>query len=260
MQALKALGQNFLTDPDLAARIAALGDLQTGDKVWEVGPGKGILTDAILRQEVKLRAFELDRRLPDYLTDRYGERVDFVFADVLTCDWPKLIDNDGSPLKLIANIPYQITSPLLALLERHGSAFNRVVLMLQKEVAQRLAAGPGTKSYGALGIRLRIHFHIAYAFQVRRQYFDPQPKVDSAVIVMTPREPKPQIKYPDEFARILSVAFAHRRKTLGNNLKERLGKPATTLLQQRSNLDFQRRGESLEEAEFILLSELMAAL
>jgi len=260
MQALKALGQNFLIDPSLAERIAALGELNPGDRVWEIGAGKGILTEAILRYDVKLRAFELDRRLPEYLNQQFADRVEFVFADVLQCNWDEYLALDNAPVKLIANIPYQITSPLLSLLERYGSSFSRIVLMLQKEVAQRLSAKPSTKSYAPLTIRLRLKFDISLQLSVGRENFDPQPKVDSAVVLMTPRIDQPVIENPELFNTLLNASFAHRRKTLGNNLISFIGKDKTLILEKRSGIDFQRRGESLEEAEFILLSELLAAL
>ncbi len=260
MQALKALGQNFLIDTSIAAGIAALGNLQPGDRVWEIGPGKGILTDAILEYDVWLRAFELDRRLPEYLSERYKDRVHFSFGDVLQSDWPALIEQDKAPLKLIANIPYQITSPLLYLLEKHQASFSVIVLMLQKEVAERLSAKPGTKSYAPLTIRLKLYFDIYTALQVNRESFSPSPNVDSAVIVMKPRSNPPILKQANAFHQILTAAFAHRRKTLANNLQALLGKEKTKELERVSGLDFKRRGETLEEADYILLSELMAAL
>jgi len=260
MQPLKALGQNFLTDNSIAANIAALGNLQQGDRVWEIGPGKGILTDAILNYDVQLRAFELDRRLPEYLAERYDNRVNFTFGDVLRSDWQALIEQDKAPLKLIANIPYQITSPLLYMLEMHQASFSIIVLMLQKEVAERLSAKPGTKSYAPLTIRLRLFFDIVTAMQVGREYVDPSPNMDSAVIVMKPRQNPPTLKHPRAFHQILIAAFAHRRKTLGNNLQVLMGKDKTKSLEKLSGIDFKRRGETLEEADYILLSELMAAL
>ncbi|MDD4310176.1 MAG: 16S rRNA (adenine(1518)-N(6)/adenine(1519)-N(6))-dimethyltransferase RsmA [Candidatus Cloacimonetes bacterium] len=260
MKALKALGQNFLIDSYIAGEIASLGELQTGDRVWEIGAGKGILTDAILSNEVHLRAFELDRRLPEYLTERYGERVVFEFGDVLRADWNSLIAEDGGSIKLIANIPYQITTPLLAKLEEFRDSFAVVVLMVQKEVAERLSAKSGTKSYAPLTIRLRLSYNIVTALQVPREMFDPIPGVDSAVIVMHPRQDKPQINYPQFFHPLLNASFAHRRKTLANNLISLLGKDKTQKLENLAGIDFKRRGESLDEADFIRLSELMAIL
>lgn len=260
MKALKALGQNFLTDSSIAALIAAWGELKKGDRVWEIGPGMGILTDEILAYEVQLRAFELDRRLPEYLKNKYSDRVIWEFGDVLKADWDYLISLDRPPIKLIANIPYQITSPLLYKLEEHAYAFERIVLMLQKEVADRLCAQPGSKDYAPLTIRLKLLFDISKEFFVSRDKFEPMPKVDSAIVLITPRYDKPVISDPINFHRLVNAAFAHRRKNLSNNLLSLLGKEKTRELQKESRIDFTRRGESLEEDEFILLSELLATL
>ncbi len=260
MKALKELGQNFLNDAGIAADIAELGELREGEVVWEIGAGKGILTDAILHYPVKLRSFELDRRLYEELTERYRERVDFVFGDVLRADWDTLIETDGAHIKMIANIPYQITTPLLAKLEVHQASFTRIVLMVQKEVAERLSAKAGTKSYAPLSIRLRLLFDISIAMQVTREWFDPSPNVDSAVIVLTPRRSKPTIANPELFHRLLIASFAQRRKTLANNLIPMIGKEKMQQLQQLSGIDFKRRGESLDEEEFIRLSDILATL
>jgi len=260
MKALKALGQNFLTDTAIAEKIVSLGALQPADKVWEIGSGTGILTDEIIKYNVQLRAFELDRRLYKYLSARYKDRIILEQTDILQADWSSIIQKDGTPLKLIANIPYQITSPLLALLEEYSRFFSRLVLMVQKEVAERLSAQPGNKNYAPLTIRLRLVFDIFSKIQVSREKFRPIPQVDSAVILMLPRENKPVIKYPALFNKLLITAFAHRRKTLANNLIPALGKEKTEQLAKLSRIDFSKRGEELAEADFILLSDCLADL
>jgi len=260
MKALKELGQHFLTSSGLAETIVGLGDLQEGDRVWEIGPGKGILTEALLKHQIKLRAFELDRRLYEPLRTEFGNRVDFVFGDVLRSDWEALIAEDGMPIKLIANIPYQITTPLLARLEQYKQAFSIIVLMVQKELGERLCAMAGSKSYAPLTIRLRLSYHIKPEIQVPRTAFEPMPHVDSMVISMLPRKDAPLLTHPDVFTKLLDAAFAHRRKTLANNLQPYLGKDRFQKLKQLSDIDFSRRGESLDEAEFIRLAELVAAL
>ena len=260
MKALKALGQNFLTDKSIAEKIVALGELQPEDSVWEIGPGTGILTDEIIKNNVQLRAFELDRRLYKYLSARYQNRIILEQTDILQADWNSLIRKDGTPLKLIANIPYQITSPLLALLEEYSQFFSRIVLMVQKEVAERLSAKPGNKNYAPLTIRLRLVFDISSKIQVSREKFSPMPKVDSAVILLLPRENKPVIKHPEHFHKLLHAAFVHRRKTLANNLIPVLGKEKTEELAKLSYIDFGKRGEELAEGDFILLSDCLADL
>ncbi|HNV92703.1 MAG TPA: 16S rRNA (adenine(1518)-N(6)/adenine(1519)-N(6))-dimethyltransferase RsmA [Candidatus Cloacimonas sp.] len=260
MKALKALGQNFLIDKTIASEIVALGDLHKGDKVWEIGPGTGILTDEILSWNVQLRAFELDKRLQKYLSEHYQGRFVLESTDILQANWDSLIQQDGYPLKLIANIPYQITSPLLALLEKHSKFFSRIVLMVQKEVAQRLCAQSHSKHYSPLTIRLHLVYDIYSKIQVNKEKFNPVPKVDSTVILLLPRTDKPIIKYPESFNNIIDAAFAHRRKTLANNFIPVLGKEKTKELENLSQINFRQRGEELEEKDFILLSELVSSL
>jgi len=260
MKALKSLGQNFLTDKSIAGEIVALGNLHFGDKVWEIGPGTGILTDEILTCNVHLRAFELDKRLQKYLSERYQDRIILENTDILHANWDSLIQQDGYPLKLLANIPYQITSPLLALLVKYAQFFSRIVLMVQKEVAQRLSAKPSSKHYSPLTIRLRLVYDIYSKIEVGKEKFNPVPKVDSTVILMLPRADKPIIKYPENFNKIINAAFAHRRKTLANNFIPVLGKEKTRVLENLSQINFRQRGEELEEKDFILLSELVSSL
>lgn len=260
MKALKSLGQNFLIDDNIAKDIVNLGNLQPEDKVWEIGPGRGILTEKILSYNVQLRAFELDGRLCNYLVERYGNKLILEHSDILKANWNDLIQQDGKSIKLIANIPYQITSPLLALLEKYATSFAQIILMVQKEVADRLCAEPGNKNYAPLTIRLRLNFNIRQKIQVCRYKFDPIPKVDSTVILMEPRLVKPIIQYPATFNRILNAAFAHRRKTLANNLIAAIGKEKTEALAKLSNIDFRKRGEELDEKDYILLSELISSL
>jgi len=260
MQALKALGQNFLIEESIAEEIVALAELQPSDKVWEIGPGKGILTTEIIKYNVQLRAFEIDKRLQKYLSQRYGNNVLLEFTDILKADWLSYLQKDGSSLKLIANIPYQITSPLLSLLEKYSSFFSRLVLMVQKEVAERLSAKPGNKHYAPLTIRLGLVYDIFSKLQVSREMFYPVPKVNSTVILMLPRANKPLISNPELFNKLLKIAFAHRRKTLANNLLPVLGAEKTAKLAELSQLNFKKRGEELAEEDFILLSDCWAAL
>ncbi|HQO17666.1 MAG TPA: 16S rRNA (adenine(1518)-N(6)/adenine(1519)-N(6))-dimethyltransferase RsmA [Candidatus Cloacimonas sp.] len=260
MQALKALGQNFLIEESIAEEIVALAELQPSDKVWEIGPGKGILTTEIIKYNVQLRAFEIDKRLQKYLSERYGNNVLLEFTDILKADWFSYLQKDGSSLKLIANIPYQITSPLLSLLEKYSSFFSRLVLMVQREVAERLSAKPGNKHYAPLTIRLGLVYDIFSKLQVSREMFYPVPKVNSTVILMLPRANKPLISNPELFNKLLKIAFAHRRKTLANNLLPVLGAEKTAKLAELSQLNFKKRGEELAEEDFILLSDCWAAL
>lgn len=260
MKAIKELGQHFLIDPAIASDIADLGEIQPGERVWEVGPGPGILSAEIISRNAKLEAFELDRRMASILRERFGDKIDLVLIDILKLNWAQQIQQGKSPLKIIANIPYQITSPLLYMIQEHHEHFHHVVLMVQKEVALRLSAKPGIKEYGPLTIKLGLCFDISTAFMVGRQSFDPIPKVDSAVIVLRIRRDPPAIADPACFAKVLTAAFAHRRKTLRNNLLPLLGKEKSQALEQLSGIDFNRRAETLDETEFIRLGDLVSTL
>lgn len=260
MKAIKELGQHFLNDPSVASNIADLGRIQAGERIWEIGPGPGILTQELLDQGAKLETFELDRRMAGILEDRFGEKLSLTLIDILRLDWQRQLDQGEVPLKLIANIPYQITSPLLYKIEAHASSFSRIVLMIQQEVADRLSAVPGKKSFGPLTLRLGVRFDIHTAFKVGKEFFDPVPKVDSAVIVMTPRKDPANISHPSVFYELITSAFAHRRKTLRNNLIPMIGRDGLSKLEQASEIDFSRRAETLCEKDYILLSDLIADL
>ena len=164
MKKLHDLGQNFLTDSSVAEKIAEAARIQADDEVWEIGPGTGILTEAILAYKPKLTAFELDGRLIPVLSKKFPDRLQLIHADILKVDWDELTQN--TPIKLLSNLPYQITSPLLALIEKHHKSFSTIVLMLQKEVGQRLAAKAGTKAYGAITLRMRLIFDIETLLEV----------------------------------------------------------------------------------------------
>ncbi len=260
MKAIKALGQHFLTDAGIAAAIADLGQISPGDRIWEIGPGHGILTHEILAQGARLEAFELDSRLAGPLGERFPENMQLQIIDILKLDWAAQIASGETPLKLIANIPYQITSPLLYRLEEHHASFSRIVMMIQKEVAERLSASPGGKNYGPLTLRLALKYDIHSAFMVGKEYFEPVPKVDSMVILMTPRYNVPAIQNPKLFHALIIAAFAHRRKTMRNNLLLMIGKDKMQQLENISDLDFGRRAQTLGEEDFIRLSDLIAEL
>ncbi len=260
LKALKELGQNFLTDSSIASEIAALAELNQGDRVWEIGPGKGILTNEILAYDLDLTAFELDRRLEQPLKDKFGDRLNLVRRDILRVNWQELLEQSEQNVKLVANIPYQITSPLLSKLEEHRGRFDKIVLMVQKEVAERLTAKVGTKEYGLMTIRMQLVFDITIGLQVNRIFFDPSPNVDSAVIVMSPRQDTPHLRDPELFYRLIHHAFQHRRKTLRNNLLHMMTKLQLAALEKQSRFDLSRRGETFSETEFIDLCDHIAAI
>jgi 16S rRNA (adenine1518-N6/adenine1519-N6)-dimethyltransferase len=260
LKAIKELGQHFLNDQSIASDIADLGEIEPGERVWEIGPGPGILTREILNRKAKLEAFELDRRMINLLQDKFSEDASLLHIDILRLDWDTQISAGDSRIKIVANIPYQITSPLLYKIQQYHLHFPHVVMMVQKEVAARLSALPGSKDFGPLTLKLGMCYKIRTAFMVSRNSFDPAPKVDSAVIVMQQRIDKPVLQSPDFFVKILNASFAHRRKTLRNNLLPLLGKIKVQELEELSEINFGRRAETLDEKEFIRLSDLAARL
>jgi len=257
MKAIKAWGQHFLTDPAIAARIVAEAGIEPGEEVWEIGPGTGILSQELISAGARLTAFELDKRFAQVLKDRFRDALHLVLQDILTVDWSMTLEGFPGTLKLVANIPYQITSPLLGKLEQWHHKFSRCVIMVQKEVAERLGAVPGTKAYGVMTLRLKRVFDVQTLFEVGRENFDPIPKVDSAVISLSPRLNPPAISDEKKYLALINLDFAHRRKTLRNNLAARLDKTHLSVLESRSGIDLDRRGETLCEEEFILLSSLL---
>ncbi len=247
----RAFGQHFLTDQNIVHKIVIESGVKPGDDVWEVGGGKGILTEALLQTGCHLTVFEIDYNLQEYLERTFGNRINLVAKDVLKANWETMFTNH--PVSVVANIPYQITSPLLFRIAKYHTHFDKVVIMIQKEVAQRMVAHPNTKDYGILTLKMQYYFHIELLFKVPPTVFSPPPKVDSAVICMTPRLNKPEIPEIDKFWKLVEIAFQQRRKMLRNNVKYLVTEEQFQQLTQTTPIDLQRRGESLDEQEFIQL-------
>jgi 16S rRNA (adenine1518-N6/adenine1519-N6)-dimethyltransferase len=247
----RAFGQHFLTDQNIVRKIVMESGVTHGDDVWEVGGGKGILTEELLQTGCNLTVFEIDFNLQDFLKEEFGNRIQLVSQDVLKSNWEKLFPM--KPIQLVANIPYQITSPLLFRIAKYHSHFSQVVVMIQKEVAQRMVAHPNTKDYGILTLKMQYYFKIEYLFSVPPSVFTPPPKVDSAVIRLTPRKDKPEISDLDKFWKLVEISFQQRRKMLRNNIRNLISEEQYQQIILTSPIDLNRRGESLDEQEFILL-------
>ncbi len=267
IRAKKALGQNFLTDRTVLARIAQLVDRGPEAHILEVGPGQGALTRLLAEQGARVVAVELDRQLVPILEKEFGgaPNVEVVQADILRTDLPSLLlGRFHGAWQVAANLPYNISSQVLFLFLDHRSLFSRLVLMLQKEVGDRLVALPGTKEYGILSVLLRLHFDITREFTVKPGSFRPVPKVDSVVLSFTPL-PAPRVEVADEpfFRRVVKAAFGQRRKTLWNCLKS-LGLDCDDreLAQalEACGIDGVRRGETLTLEEFARLAAALAPL
>lgn len=255
----KRFGQNFLRDPGVVGRILAAAELQSSDRVLEIGPGLGALTDQLLARAGEVRVMEVDRELAHRLRERHASRLSIIEGDALRLEWPALLPEP--PYKLVANLPYNISSQILFKILDHRQLFGRLVLMFQKEVGDRLCASPGTKDYGILSVLCRVWFDVRRVATVPPGAFFPPPKVTSAVLLFEPL-PSPRVVVGDEdhFRRVVKGAFACRRKTLPNSLAAG-GFPAPEAVSalHRAGIDPGRRGETLTLEEFARLAEALSA-
>lgn len=229
----KSLGQNFLTDINVLHKIVDAAEITLEDDVIEVGPGIGALTEQLAKRAHQVMALEIDERLIPVLDETLApySNVTVLQQDVLKADLQKLIAEnfDGQHhLKLVANLPYYITTPIIMHLLESPVQLDAIVVMMQKEVAQRLTAQPKTKDYGSLSIAVQYYTDAEIAFIVPKTVFVPQPKIDSAVVKLTPKKPIKQPQDEQQFMRLVKGSFAHRRKTLWNNLQGIYGKDAET--------------------------------
>lgn len=253
----KSLGQHFLKDVNIVRKIVSLGNVQSGDTVWEIGPGKGILTRELLNAGAALTCFEIDDTLYPHLENTFGTEITLIKQDVLKADWTRHLP--AGQLKIVANLPYQITSPFLFRVAEYAPHFSTVVVMIQREVAQRIAAECNTKEYGPLSLKMQYYFNVSYGFTVKPHLFIPPPKVDSAVIKLTPRTDRPDVGDERFFWRVVETAFGNRRKMLRRNLRALAPVDVLQTLQQNSGIQLTRRGETLSEAEYVVLARELAS-
>ncbi len=236
----KKLGQNFLTDRNIIKKIVQSADIQPDDRIVEIGPGFGALTSAIAEVTPRFTAIEKDRKLAAFIREEYPS-VNLIESDILDVDFDRLTQ-DGR-VKVMGNIPYSITTPILFKLLENRHHIISETLMMQHEVALRLTAGPGTKEYGILAVQLQTFCKVEYLFKVGRKVFKPRPEVDSAVVRIVPQKTALDDNEAD-FRRFVRVAFQQRRKTLQNNLKQHYD--VSDVL----HADLQRRAESFDIREF----------
>jgi 16S rRNA (adenine1518-N6/adenine1519-N6)-dimethyltransferase len=253
----RSLGQHFLADRNMLDVIGRLAELDAGDIVLEVGPGLGVLTTYLADRVAHVHAVELDRALADPLRDLLGARgnVSLVFGDALALDLAGLEPPAG---KLVSNLPYSIATPLVVESLTGLPSIRSWCVMVQREVAERFFAEPGTKAYGAVSVLVRLHARRTGFHPVSRTVFRPPPNVDSALVAFS-RLPAPS--RADAVGSVVTAAFAHRRKTLANSLAlagvasrdravdalQRLGRPPNI------------RAEALEPEEFVELTERLSA-
>lgn len=267
----KSLGQNFLTEPNILRNIVAAAELSEETNVIEVGPGIGALTEHLARSAKQVLAFEIDGRLVEVLADTLSpyDNVTIINEDVLKADLvttAKETFKEELPLKVVANLPYYITTPIMMHLLKSDLAITEMIVMMQKEVADRISAKPSTKAYGSLSIAVQYYMEASVAFIVPKTAFVPQPNVDSAIIKLTKRD-KPAVEVVNEknFFKLTKGAFLQRRKTLWNNLlanygKEEATKERLTKALEIAQIDPKRRGETLSLQEFADLSNALESL
>ncbi|MDN5941232.1 MAG: 16S rRNA (adenine(1518)-N(6)/adenine(1519)-N(6))-dimethyltransferase RsmA [Nitrospira sp.] len=253
----KRLGQNFLIDPNIVRKIVALAELSHNDHVLEIGPGRGILTEALCRAAGRVTAIEVDSRLYAYLKTKQAElpNVELVCNDALA--YP--VENLSMGTVVVANLPYYISTPLLFRLLDQRGRFPRMVLMLQDEVADRLVAKPGGTDYGVLSVMAQYAANITKAFRVSPQCFRPRPEVASAVALLRMNE-RARLSQQKEiaFRALVKAAFAHRRKTLVNSLRDEGYEPhAVTETAQRLDIAPTRRAETLSVEDFLRLARAL---
>lgn len=261
LRADKKLGQNFLIDENIVRNIVAVAELSDKDTVLEVGPGIGTLTQGLAESGASVVAVELDKRLLPVLdTTLEGyDNVRIVNGDILQVDIMQTVGVDE--FKVCANLPYYITTPIIFALLEKRLPMERLVAMVQKEVAERMAAKPGGKDYGALSVAIQYYTEPEIAFIVPPSSFIPAPSVDSAVIVCKRRE-KPPVEVCDEalFFRVVKAAFSLRRKMLNNSLKNMgiKGEQVAKWLEL-AGVDGKRRAETLSLEDFAALTNTFAA-
>lgn len=256
LRADKRLGQNFLVDEEIVSKIATAAELTAGDTVLEVGPGIGTLTQGLALSGARVVAVELDKRLLPVLEKTLAgyDNVQIVSGDILQVDIKAIV---GAPtFKVAANLPYYITTPIIFNLLEQRLPMERLVAMVQKEVAERMVAKPGGKDYGALSVSIQYYTEPSIAFMVPPTSFIPAPNVESAVIVCK-RRTTPPVEVCDEklFFKVVKAAFSVRRKILSNALRNMgiTGEQAAAWL-QRAGIDPKRRGETLSLADFASLT------
>ncbi|HGD0618636.1 TPA: 16S rRNA (adenine(1518)-N(6)/adenine(1519)-N(6))-dimethyltransferase RsmA [Streptococcus agalactiae] len=264
----KSFGQNFLTDTNILQKIVDTAEIDKGVNVIEIGPGIGALTEFLAENAAEVMAFEIDDRLIPILADTLArfDNVQVVNQDILKADLQTQIQvfkNPDLPIKVVANLPYYITTPILMHLIEGKIPFAEFVVMMQREVADRISAMPNTKAYGSLSIAVQYYMTAKVSFIVPRTVFVPAPNVDSAILKMVRRD-QPVVSVQDEdfFFRVSKVAFVHRRKTLWNNLTSHFGKSEDTKAKLEKALEIAKikpsiRGEALSIPDFASLADAL---
>lgn len=263
LEARKSLGQNFLV-PGAAERIARAARVRTGDAVVEIGPGLGALTEALLDAGAEVTAVDLDEKMLEILRELFAgrEHLTLVHGDARTFDLGAIAARAGRKLKLVGNLPYYVSSPILRRAVDERAHLVSATFTLQKEVADRIAAPPGSKTYGALSVLIGLHADASVALKLPPGAFHPPPGVDSAVLHLVFREtPRAEVADYAFFEKVVFAAFAHRRKTILNSMKDaKLGAPeALASALARAGIEPTRRAETVTVEEFARLAAALVS-
>lgn len=260
----KSLGQNFLVDVNILENIIHHAGINQNSGVIEIGPGIGALTEQLAIHAESVVAFEIDQRLLPILNDtlREYDNLEVIHQDVLKANVSEIIESHfkpGQDIHIVANLPYYITTPILMKLLSDRLPISSMTVMIQKEVGERMASQPNSKSYGSLSIAVQYYTDAKVVMDVPKSVFMPQPNVDSSVLKLVVRDSPPVlVDDEDYFFTIVRASFMHRRKTIRNNLsshfKNKYSKREIEEVLQTANIDGVRRAESLEIHEFALLA------
>lgn len=246
----RPLGQNFLVDLHIAQNIIQLANIQPGEHVVEIGPGKGILTQLLINKVNSLTAVELDPRLAKDIQSRFGNTPTFklIEGDAAKFDYASL----GKGLNVVSNLPYYAATHIMKKLIHYRDHINSMTLMLQKEVVDRLTAVPGNREYGSLSVYVQYYCEVQRLLEIPNTAFSPKPKIDSSLISLTPlSQPRVQVENSKLFFKLVNSAFLHKRKMLKNNLKnwEHLFNKENGQARM-AGIDLNRRGETLSLEDF----------
>ncbi len=258
---LKRLGQNFLCDPNILEKIVRIADVRHTDTVVEIGAGIGVLTALLAVRARRVIALEIDRRLVEVLKAELGSvsNIEIVHGDVLEYDFASVRpEAEEGRVRVVGNVPYHLSSPIVLRLLEYRESVDRAVMMLQREVAERLAASPGTKDYGPLSVYVALYTQPRLEMRVPASCFVPRPEVDSRVIRLDMRrDPLCRVDDPALFRDVVRSCFAKRRKTLLNNLRQSglpVGQDTIPSILEELGIDGTRRAETLSVVEFASLS------
>ncbi len=267
LDAKKSLGQNFLTEPQILQHMVDVAGVDENTNAIEIGPGIGALTEFLAINAKEVLAFEIDQRLLPVLADTLAQydNVTIKHQDILEADLNASMATLPAAERtvVVANLPYYITTPIIFNLLAASFHFDQFILMMQKEVAERLTAAPGSKAYGSLSIAIQYYCDAEIAFTVPRTVFNPQPNVDSAILALSKlTEPRIQVKNEDFFFRLVRASFKQRRKTLWNNLRAAFGKEEETVEKMTTALDLagidpKQRAETLDIQTFGKLADAL---